>query len=259
MRVPAADVDLAADLELAGDLVRTAGKLAASMRWQGVDVSTKTSISDLVTNADHAAEAQIAARLAEERPDDGLIGEEGSVRPGRRTWVIDPVDGTYNFVSGLPAWCSALALTDGDALLLGAIYQASSDELWIGGPGLGVTLNGVELPPLVDQPLRAVSLATYLHPPRLNRPELREPLLRAVSASAVLRMVGSGSVELSSVASGRLGAFLHANTPAWDWLPGAALVQGVGGVTEIFDDGQMRWHLAGNRQSVADLRSALAG
>jgi fructose-1,6-bisphosphatase/inositol monophosphatase family enzyme len=106
--------------------------------------------------------------------------------------------------------------------------------------------------------LAAGSLATYLHPPRINHHHFREPLLRAVSRSAVLRIVGSGSVELASVAGGRLGAFLHANTHPWDWLPGAALVRGVGGAAEVFDDGRMRWHLAGNRQTVAELRAALA-
>jgi myo-inositol-1(or 4)-monophosphatase len=246
-----------ADLELAASLVREAGVLAARMRLEGLSVSAKTSISDVVTDADRAAEALIVGRLADFRPHDGVQGEEGSASPGRRTWVIDPVDGTYNFVSGLPAWCSAIALTDGEELVLGAIYQPTSDELWTGGPELPTALNGVPLPPLLDRPLAEVALATYLHPPRLNQSKLRDPLLRAVSGAAVLRIVGSGSIELASVAAGRIGVYLHANTHPWDWLPGAALVRGAGGAAEVFFAGGIRWHAAGNAQAVADVRAAI--
>ena len=112
---------------------RSAGRLAAQMRLGGLTVDRKTSISDVVSDADKAAEAMIVGRLAVARPADGSSARRVRQRPGRRTWIIDPVDGTFNFVSGLPAWCSALALLDGEHLLLGAIYQATTDELWVGG------------------------------------------------------------------------------------------------------------------------------
>ena len=160
--------------------------------------------------------------------------------------MIDPVDGTYNFVSGLPAWCSALALTDGPAgggeLLLGAIYQATTDELWVGGPTRPPTLNGVRLPRLADRELREVAITTYLHPPRLLDPRLQDGLIRGITSAASVRIIGSGSIELAAVAAGRLGVWLHADPPLWDWLPGAALVTGVGGVTDIFDYGGHRSH-----------------
>ncbi len=217
----------------------------------------KTSISDVVSDADKAAEAMIADRLAESRPEDGLIGEEGAAREGRRTWIIDPVDGTYNFVSGLPEWCSALALVDGDQLLLGAVYQAATDELWLGGPGIPTTLNGTPVPALTDAALGAISISTYLHPARLSRPELIRPLLRSIAGSAALRVLGSGSVELAAIAAGRLGVWVHADTLSWDWLPGAALVQGVGGATDVFSHDGIRWHLAGPPTAVAEVRALL--
>ncbi|MEP6980367.1 MAG: inositol monophosphatase family protein, partial [Nakamurella sp.] len=117
MATPNPAPDLTADLDLAAQLVTEAGKLALTMRQGLLVVDRKTSISDVVSDADTAAEAMIAERLAQLRPADGLIGEEGAARDGRRTWIVDPVDGTYNFVSGLPEWCSALALVDGDELL----------------------------------------------------------------------------------------------------------------------------------------------
>ena len=206
------------DAEVAAALVRTAGRLAARMRSAGLLVEEKTSISDVVSDADKAAEALIVERLAAIRPDDGVVGEEGAAAPGRRTWVIDPVDGTYNFVSGLPAWCSALALTDGPAgggeLLLGAIYQATTDELWVGGPTRPPTLNGVRLPRLADRELREVAITTYLHPPRLLDPRLRDGLIRGIAGAASVRIIGSGSIELAAVAAGRLGVWLHADTAA---------------------------------------------
>ena len=242
------------DFELAADLVRRAGELADGLRLAGLSVAEKTSISDVVSNADSAAEAYIVSRLAEVRPDDGLIGEEGSVAPGRRTWVIDPVDGTYNFVSGLPAWCSALALTDGDELVLGAVFQPATDELWLGGSGSPTTLNGLEVPALVDRPLAEISIATYLHPPRMADANLREPLWRAISGAAALRMIGSGSVELAAVAGGRLGLWSSVDTHDWDWFPGAALVQAAGGVTDVFEHRGRRFHIAGPPTAVSDAR-----
>lgn len=90
------------DLALAADLVRTAGALALQMRSEGLEGERKTSVSDVVTAADHAAEELVSTRFRAERPDDGMIGEEGTSEGGTtgRTWYIDPVDGTYNFLGG---------------------------------------------------------------------------------------------------------------------------------------------------------------
>ena len=247
------------DAELAAALVTAAGRLAARMRVDGLTVDRKTSISDVVSDADHAAEAMIVRRLATARPADGVIGEEGAAAPGRRTWVIDPVDGTFNFVSGLPAWCSALALLDGQSLLLGAIYQQTTDEIWVGGRDLPSTLNGSPLSRLVDRPLREVAISTYLHPTRVRDLPLRDSLLRSIAGAASVRIIGSGSVELAAVAAGRLGVWLHADTPTWDWLPGAAIVSAAGGVVDVFEYGGHRWHVAGPPTGVRDAKAAVTG
>ncbi|MGI3784668.1 MAG: inositol monophosphatase family protein, partial [Janthinobacterium lividum] len=154
------------DDALAADLVREAGGLASEMLAAGLDTEYKTSISDVVSAADHAAEALVSGRLATERPDDGQVGEEGarstaSDDAGGRTWYIDPVDGTYNFLSGIPYWCSAIGLTDTDGPLLGAVFYPARDELWVGGRDRPTTLNDRALPALADRPLAEVSVATY--------------------------------------------------------------------------------------------------
>jgi fructose-1,6-bisphosphatase/inositol monophosphatase family enzyme len=245
------------DWALAASLVRDAGRLAAGMLEDGLRTEHKTSISDVVSAADHAAEDLIATRLREQRPDDGVVGEEGTQRSGARIWYVDPVDGTYNFLSGLPEWCSALALTDGHEPLLGAVYQPRTDELWLGGPQRPTTCNGDPVPPLINRSLATVSLASYLHPGSLPDDTVRAPLLRVMREAATVRMLGSGSIELAAVAAGRLGAWVQTGTLPWDWLPGVALVRAAGGATEVFETCGRRFHVAGSRQVVDEIGALL--
>jgi myo-inositol-1(or 4)-monophosphatase len=247
------------DFSLAADLVREAGTLAARMLDQGLETHYKTSVSDVVSAADHAAEDLVVGRLTQERPDDGLVGEEGHRRPGQRTWYVDPVDGTYNFLSGIPYWCSAVGLVDADGPVAGAVYYPARDELWLGGRDHPTTLNGVPVQPLADRPLEAVSVATYYHPRGRQDPARAAAWQAATNASAAVRMLGSASVDLAGVATGRLGLFLQGDLSPWDWYPGAALVLGAGGAAERVTLPGMTWLVAGNRQAVADATAALRG
>jgi myo-inositol-1(or 4)-monophosphatase len=187
-----------------------------------------------------------------------LIGEEGANQPGARTWFIDPVDGTYNFAFGLPIWCAALALADAEGTVLGAIYQPVTDELWLGGRDHPTTCNGVPVAP-DDRALHDVSIATYLHPTTLPDDAVRLPLLRAIRAAATVRMMGSGSIELAAVAAGRLGCFVQYDCLAWDWLPGAMLVEAAGGATRVLELNGHRWHIAGSARNVEDIAALLPG
>lgn len=271
---------LADDARLAAELVTAAGTLAREMREQGVESTRKTSVSDVVTDADHAAEALVVQRLADERPEDGIVGEEGAARASSsgRTWVIDPVDGTYNFVHGLPWWCSALALRDESDVLLGAVCHpfapsgtsratrtnTSADHnphlgVWVGGPGLPTTSNGQQVAPIEDRSLAAISAATYLHPTWLSRPEVAAAWQRAARLPATIRMLGSGSMDLSAVADGRIGIWFQHSVPAWDWLPGSALVRGAGGEARQVEAGGVTWSIAGPRTAVAEVAAALTG
>ncbi len=141
---------------------------------------------------------------------------------------------------------------------MGAIYQPTTASLWTGGPGSSTALDGVPVPRLADRPLAEISVATYLHPTTLPDDTLRRPLLRVMQAAATVRMLGSGSVELASVASGRLGVFVQANSLPWDWLPGAALVLAAGGAAEVITHGGQRWHVAGNHRAVQEALQLLS-
>jgi myo-inositol-1(or 4)-monophosphatase len=253
-------VTLADDAALAARLVRDAGELAHRMRAAGLEPDTKTSVSDVVTAADHAAERQVVETLAAERPDDGVLGEEGAARTGTsgRTWVIDPVDGTYNFVAGLDWWCSAVALTDGDELVLGAVHHPATGRTYVGGPALPTTVDGAPLPRLADRPLATSCVTTYLHPPEYDR-ESGAAFDRMVAGAATLRMLGSASMDAAAIASGRLHVRCQHSLPPWDDLPGAALILGAGGASARIEAGGVTWYAAGAPTAVADIEKALAG
>ncbi len=249
------------DAQLATRLVTEAVGLAAAMRSAGLQVSSKTSISDVVTDADHAAEKLIVDTLAVERPDDGLLGEEGAAAEGTsgRRWVIDPVDGTYNFSVGSDYWCSALALVDADGPILGAVAHHASGSVVVGGPNLPTTRNGEPVAPRDDVELATLSVATYLHPRGIDTPQVSGPFLRAARLPATLRMLGSGSMDLVGVATGRVGAWFQHSTPDWDWYPGAAILAGAGLATDRIEVDGLRWSVAGPPTAVATLAGALRG
>lgn len=148
------------DAHLAQALVYNAGRLAWRLREMGVSVEQKTSISDVVTDADRAAERFIAGVLEAVRPEDGLVGEEGTARESQsgRNWVIDPVDGTYNFTSGSDYWCSALALTDASGVALGAVHRPAMGYTWFGGRDYPTSLDGKDVAKLQDKPAEEISL-----------------------------------------------------------------------------------------------------
>lgn len=254
------------DAQLASALVRNAGRMALAMRAEGLNGERKTSVSDVVTAADKAAEKYVLQQLRNCRPEDGILGEEGAQFTGSsgRTWVIDPVDGTYNFLSGSSYWCSAIALrVDGGdpvdpQVLLGAVYQPQEEKLWLGGQQIPATLNGERLPVPSQASLDQLSAATYLHPTWLARPEAAAPWLAAVAELATFRLLGSGSCDLSRVAQGEWGCWFQHSTPLWDWLPGKAIVTAAGGVTEVLRVNGLNWFVAGGAAAVAGLRAALA-
>ena len=246
------------DEALAQALLFNAGRLAWRMRETGVKTDIKTSVSDVVTDADRAAERFVAGVLRTIRAEDGILGEEGASQASTsgRTWVVDPVDGTYNFTSGSDYWCSALALVEGepsdpDRLIFGAVHRPAMGYTWFGGPEIPTTLDGQKLDALTDAEPAELSLGTYLHPRWFADDAAREAWLKVATQFATLRMFGAGSVDLAGVAEGSLGVWTQHSVADWDWLPGKALVEGVGGVCTKVSAGGVEWCVAGNRQAVA--------
>lgn len=269
------------DSDLAAKLLRAAGAIALSIRALGLaelraGSRAKGGPSDFATAADLAAEEYIFDALRAARPDDSILGEEGTCHEGGsgRCWVIDPVDGTFNFASGSTYWCSALALvspgrsipgggTTADSLthaqvLLGAVFQPEQDKLWMGGTTLAASLNGEPLRIDPDPALGALAAGTYIHPGWLADPAAAAPWKNAAQLPATLRMLGSGSCDLARVAQGELGVWFQHSAPSWDWLPGKGIVEAAGGDTAVVRVNGLDWFVAGPAGAVAELAAALS-
>lgn len=273
------------NIHLATHLVYTAGNLAYRMRGQGLTIDTKTSISDVVTQADRAAEEYVTSTLIQQRPDDSVLGEEGTLRLGESgtRWTIDPVDGTYNFANNFEYWCSAIAFTENDptdpvrlrsrerylspsnTVTAGAVYQSCTHNLWVGGKNIPTTRNGQPIPhfgdPARETPssLASACINTYLHPTFYHNPEVYAAFLRVIERCATYRMMGSASVDLASTAEGDTDLWIQHRLPDWDRLPGAALVLGVGGAVQDVEVAGEVWTIAGAPHLVKEATAALQG
>jgi myo-inositol-1(or 4)-monophosphatase len=245
------------DLQVAERAAR-AGAAAAAAHFGGrLAVDRKATPVDVVTAADRAAEAAVVGIVAAERPQDAIVGEEGAARPGGdRRWVIDGLDGTFNFVSGVPHWCTAVALQDARGTVAAAVHDAVRDEHFSAARGEGATVEGRPAAVRTDRALGESLVSTFLRTDKLAG-RAAAPVLAALAERAgMLRMGGSGSLDLAWVAAGRIDAWLQPNVDAWDWLPGALLVSEARGHCEVLP-GTPAWHLAGAPHLVEALRALL--
>ncbi len=204
-------------------------------------VGTKSSATDPVTDADRAAEAAIVSRLRAARPDDEIVSEEGAgAGPGRTglRWYVDPLDGTVNYLYGLPQFSVVIACVDGTGALAGVVFDPSRDELFQAGRGGGAWLGDRRL--RVREPASlAVSLVatgfSYLAEERAMQGRILAHLLPRVRD---VRRLGSAALDLAWVAAGRLDAYFESVSNPWDWVAGALVVTEAGGaVSELAGTG----------------------
>jgi myo-inositol-1(or 4)-monophosphatase len=247
------------DLALAVAAAQAAARAAEQARNAPLRARTKGVSADLVTDADKAAEDAAAAIIRAHRPDDAILGEEGTADASAgtsRRWLIDGIDGTVGFANRLPgAWCSAVALEDEHGPLAAAV-QDPLGELYAAARGRGATCNGDPIHPRPARRLEDAHVATFFRQDRLVRPGVREAAHRVLDHAGLLRHNGPGSLELAYVACGRLDAWLQPDTDPWDWLPGALLVTEAGG-TAITVQRATRWHIAGPSALVDEIVSLL--
>ncbi len=230
---------LAAAARLAERAAREAGSLLRDHRPATVEVAeTKSSPTDVVTAMDHAAEALVRSILLGEHPDDGLLGEESGLQAGTSglTWVVDPLDGTVNYLYGLPAFAVSIALTTGDptvpgawAPLAGCVYAPTTRETWTAVRGAGAFLDGqrLQVPDAVAPPAALVGTGFgYLAPRRRVQARVLGSLLPEVRD---IRRMGSAAIDLCLVATGRLDAFYERGLNAWDLAAAMLVVTEAGG------------------------------
>ena len=247
------------DREVAEAAAAAAGAAALARFGGALDVAYKASGSGPVTDADHAAEAAALAVLRAERPGDGVLGEEGGATGGAggRRWVVDALDGTANFLHGVPHWCAAVALQGPDGTVLAsAVQDAVRGERFSAARG-----EAAGRPEIARRPAPALDralVATFLRPDKVG-PDRAGPLSAALwTATGGLRSTGSGSLELAWVSAGRLDAWVQPDPDPWDWLPGSLLVEAAGGATAVVGAGPA-WHVAGPTALVDALATLLTG
>jgi len=216
---------------------RDGGALALG-HYQRLDELTISSKSrnDFVSNADREVEILLRTAIAKAFPDDGLLGEEYGHEPGASgiTWVIDPIDGTANFVRGRPHWCISIACVDADRIIAGCIYDPVHDELYLAGDGTATTRNGkpVHVTDISEIDLATVGIGLKPSKGDLSGLTMLEPM---VDAGARLYRNSSGALSLAYVADGRLDAYVEQHMHAWDFMAGALIVRQAGGLMRDFD------------------------
>jgi myo-inositol-1(or 4)-monophosphatase len=232
------------DRDLAARAARLGGAAALARFGTALAVADKGSGADPVTLADREAEAAVVGLLRSERAGDGVLGEEGAATPGdgRRRWLVDGLDGTMNFVSGLPHWCVAVGLEEDGEAVAAAVFDPLRGELFAGARGAG--FQGPDAP--AGPPGRVV--ATFLHPRKQTPAEAGALAERLMAARISPRMAGSGTLDLAWLAAGRLDGWVQPSVDPWDWVPGRALVEAAGGACVIHDG----WHIAARSLAFAD-------
>ena len=230
--------------------VQAAAQAAQQARSRPLKPRAKSVAADLVTEADAVAERAAADAIAKHRPDDAILGEEGTNTQGKaRRWLIDGIDGTVAFASGLPTWCSAVALEDDNGTAVAAVLDA-------GGELYTATREHTTNTVRAARPLTQAHVATFFRQDRLVLPGVRETAHRLLDATGLLRHAGPGTLELAWVAAGRLDAWIQPATDPWDWLPGVLLVIEAGGVARMIRT-QVRWYIAGPSTLVDELARLL--
>lgn len=218
-------------------------------------VGSKSSATDLVSDADRDSEALIRDVLARERPDDGLLAEEGTSASGEsgRRWVFDPLDGTVSYIYGYPHWCVSVALEDTQGTATGVVYDPNRDELFAAERGSGATLAGNPISVRENPPLAEALVATGFAYDAAYRAEQAEVARRLLPAVRDIRRAGSAALDLAWLAAGRLDAYYERGLNAWDWAAGSLLVREAGGTVEALS-GEPFGLIAGPAALVAALR-----
>jgi myo-inositol-1(or 4)-monophosphatase len=223
-----------AELELAERAARAAGEVLMSYFGRAAEgLASKTSPTDPVSDADREAERTIREMLLSEHPDDGLLGEEGSRSSSEsgRTWIVDPLDGTVNFLYGLRAWAVSIALEDQDGLAAGIVFNPVSGECFSAVRGEGANVNGKPLGVTRCPTLDRAMVATGFSYEAERRREQAQLLVELLPRIRDLRRAGAAALDLAFVAAGRVDAFYEHGLKRWDEAAGRLLVQEAGGVT----------------------------
>nr|MDQ2699229.1 inositol monophosphatase [Actinomycetota bacterium] len=230
-------------LDLARDIAVRASEFALDARRAGVKVAaTKSTPTDIVTAVDRDTETLIRSLILEARPDDGIVGEEDATHVGTSgiDWVVDPIDGTVNFLYGVPAWAVSIAVVEGaDAAgatldgtggttLAGVVVNPVTGELFEASAGGGARLAGRKLAVNPHVTLSSALVGTGFSYAADRRREQAAVLLELLPLVRDIRRIGSAALDLCALAAGRLDAFYERGLNPWDHAAGALIAREAG-------------------------------
>ncbi|PYF80566.1 myo-inositol-1(or 4)-monophosphatase [Marinomonas alcarazii] len=235
------------DYQVLEAAIKTAGKRAQAIRQSGLSVTTK-SRQDFVSQADIAVEAELKKVIRALFPDDGFLGEESGLVQASKpedcgVWVIDPIDGTTNYVQGMDYWCVSVAYIKHNEIQMGFVYAPDREEFFTAKKGQGAYLNGVRL--TIHDPQKGQAL---LGLGRSNRRPVQaycDLILMLDKQSIEYRRFGAGALMLAHVASGLVHGYFESHLNSWDALAGLLLIEEAGGqVTDFLkNDGLLNGNL----------------
>jgi myo-inositol-1(or 4)-monophosphatase len=234
------DPDLDALARLAEDAARAAGDLLREgLTTRRVTVATKTSATDMVTEMDNAAEELIIERLLAVRPDDSVLAEEGGGRTGTSSvrWVIDPLDGTTNYLYGHPRYSVSIAAEVNDEVTVGVVGDPSLEEVFTAVKGGGAYVNGRRIEHSGHAQLATALVGTgfsYVAEQRWRQAQVLRLVLPAVRD---VRRAGVASLDLCWVACGRLDGYYEVGLQPWDVAAGILIAAEAGALVSGVDGG----------------------
>lgn len=215
--------------------------------WQNLgkyDADTKAR-NDWVSKADRESEKKIIEVIAGSAPNDSFLGEEGghsSTGTSNRTWIIDPLDGTSNYLRHFPFWSISIGLRDGDEMIGGLVFEPLRDEWFVAEKGAGAWRNGVQIEISDQDGLEGAYIATGF--PFRAQKYLDDyiPIFRDVVATAKgVRRAGSAALDLAYTAAGIFDGFFELHLAPWDIAAGALIVREAGGTVSDFSGGERFW------------------
>lgn len=205
---------------------------------ENLQVSRKGA-GDFVSKADIAAEKILKDELMGARPTYGWLAEEGGETPGEdptRRWIVDPLDGTTNFLHGLPHWAISIALEHKGNIVSGVIYDPAKDEMFFAEKGTGAWMNETRIRVSARHRMIESIFATGLpFAGRADLPETLQDLARLLPATAGVRRFGSAALDMAYVAAGRYEGFWERRLHSWDLAAGIIIVKEAGGLAESMD------------------------
>ncbi|AZL59408.1 inositol monophosphatase [Tabrizicola piscis] len=229
--------DLAARYAAARRIAADVGGMALDYfrKWDELTIDVKGH-QDFVSEADKNVELAVRAALAQAFPEDGIVGEEGAPTPGTSgfTWVIDPIDGTTNFINGIPQWCVIIACVHQGQTVIGVVHDPVHDELHHAMAGGGAFCNDRPIRCSAKTSLREGSLGVGFSG-RTRIEGIKRLINLSCDAGTVFWRNGSGGLSLAYVATGRILGYVEEHMNAWDFLAGHLIVAEAGGRVEPVD------------------------